>query len=307
MQTSGFFTAQQLDDGSFDRAYTAEQFAHYFSKFIGNGIFVTPATQLQVSQSSDLDMSVNINIGDAYINGYWFTNSAIENVKLSNATGSQDRIDMIVLRWTKLDRAINIAVVEGTASSDAQPPELTRSDDVYEICLAEILVNKTITGITNSLIVDTRSDSDLCGYVKGVVDQIDATNLFQQFTSVFNEYITEKQKDFDSWSVEQKEDFDTWFETIKDKLDGDTAGKLADDITELQKNKEDKPAIIDATLTTGETTLTIESDVITDESLIDIYADSYGISPTNASDEIGKLTLEFDAQEEDVKIKVVIK
>lgn len=244
-QESGFFTAEELADGSYDRVYTAEQFAYYFSKFIGNGIYINPATQLQVSQSATIDMSINVSIGDAYINGYWFSNTAIENKQIAVASGALDRIDLVVLRWTKATRKITIEIVTGTPAADAQMPTLQRDENAYELCLAKIMVNRAVTQITNTLIVDTRQNSQLCGYVKGVIDQIDTTNLFQQFTAAFNDFYNSGTAQFDDW-VEQKQteydtfinekyiEFITWFEDVKSQLTEDVVGNIMSQLSEMK-------------------------------------------------------------------------
>ena len=68
-ETSGFFNAEVLEDGSYDRVYTAESFAQYFSQFIGNGVYANPATQLQVTQLSTPAMGARVTAGNAFING----------------------------------------------------------------------------------------------------------------------------------------------------------------------------------------------------------------------------------------------
>lgn len=64
--------------------------------------------------------------------------------------------------------------------------------------------------------------------------------------------------------------------------------------------------IYTGTLTAGETTLIIEGDTITRDSLIDIYVDIYGVEPTAASVTDGAITLTFAAQSYDVGVKVVV-
>jgi hypothetical protein len=167
-------------------------------------------------------------------------NSDDEYLNISTAAGSLNRIDLIVLRWSKLDRSIELAVVEGVADTEAVEPELTRDADTYELCLAKIAVNKAITEITDSLIADTRNDNSYCGYVSGLVDQIETTDLFKQFTDSFNTWWDEKKKEASGFYDESQNQFETWFKNIKDKLDGDTAGKLQNEIDNLSKLKADK-------------------------------------------------------------------
>lgn len=58
------------------------------------------------------------------------------------------------------------------------------------------------------------------------------------------------------------------------------------------------------TLTAGETTLTISDSSITSDSIIDIYTNVYGVSPSEVSVASGSITLVFDAQETDLGVKV---
>ncbi len=61
-----------------------------------------------------------------------------------------------------------------------------------------------------------------------------------------------------------------------------------------------------ATLTAGAVSVTFADPAITDDSLIDVYTDTYGVNPADmAYDEAAHtLTVTFDAQEADVRVKV---
>lgn len=59
------------------------------------------------------------------------------------------------------------------------------------------------------------------------------------------------------------------------------------------------------TLEAGETELVIENSIITENSTVEIYTDTYGISPSDVVVEDGIITITFDSvQEEDLGIKV---
>ncbi|MCM1104941.1 MAG: hypothetical protein NC409_12645 [Clostridium sp.] len=60
------------------------------------------------------------------------------------------------------------------------------------------------------------------------------------------------------------------------------------------------------TLAAGKTTLTFTSAAITDDSLIDVYVDVFGVCPSAVSQEGNTLTLTFDAQSVDVCVKVKV-
>jgi hypothetical protein len=209
-EKSGFFNAELSQDGvTYDRVYLAESFASYFARFIGNGIFVNPATQLQVIQNTIPDMTVKVRAGAGFINGYWYENDGELSLSVPLAGGTTNRIDTIVMRWDATSRAISVTVKKGDDYGDiAFPKALTRDGNTYELALAYVDVPKGTTSIVDAKITDKRSDSAVCGYVTGVVSQIDATNLFTQFESRFDE----------------------WFDTIKGQLAGDPAGQLNDAI-----------------------------------------------------------------------------
>ena len=59
-----------------------------------------------------------------------------------------------------------------------------------------------------------------------------------------------------------------------------------------------------STLEAGETTLTISNAKITTDSTIDVYTDTFGISPTNQVVTSGQIVLTFEAQANDVGVKV---
>lgn len=66
-------------------------------------------------------------------------------------------------------------------------------------------------------------------------------------------------------------------------------------------------AVDTVTLTAGNTSVTVSDIAITDDSIFDIYTDTFGINPTAASVSTGSLTLTFEAQASDVSVKVVIR
>lgn len=80
--------------------------------------------------------------------------------------------------------------------------------------LASIDVGVGVATITNANITDRRPDKTYCGFVEGVVQQIDESNLFLQFTSMFN----------------------NWFNSIKGQLGTDVAGSLQNQITDLKNS-----------------------------------------------------------------------
>lgn len=63
---------------------------------------------------------------------------------------------------------------------------------------------------------------------------------------------------------------------------------------------------VTGTLAAGETSLVISNEDIATTSTIDIYADTYGVNPTNVVVANGSVTLTFEAQESNLGVKVRI-
>ena len=183
--TYGFF-----DSVNGDRTYTADDIGNYFLKLISNGVFAQPSTSMQVQAASGL--TVNVAAGWGFINCKWINNDSNYNIQLDAADSSMNRIDRIVLHLdtSRIARSITIEAKKGTPALTPVAPALTRSGNVYELSLAQIRVIANATSIDQTDITDERPDTDLCGWVTGLIDQLDTTELFAQFTAAFNEWFT---------------------------------------------------------------------------------------------------------------------
>lgn len=268
MERCGFFDANLVGE-EYDRVYLAAQFAAYFASFIGNGVYAEHSNQLQVVAMHTPQMQVGVEKGQGWINGYWYENTDTMYLPIEVADGVLNRIDSIVLRLGFAERNMWLMVKKGTPAVNPIAPEVTRTADYYDLQLATVSIPASSIRITQAQIQDTRMNQDVCGWVTGVVKQLDTTTLFNQFETYFQEFKennqadyeewTETQKqawlswisgqetDFTDWTDEQKEeyetwyathinqwqsDFDTWFENIKGQLGEDAAGNLQNQIDE---------------------------------------------------------------------------
>lgn len=182
--TYGFFNSVNGD-----RLYNADDISNYFLKLISNGVFATPANAMQVQAGSG--MTVNVSAGWGFINCKWLNNDAAYSLTLDAADIVLHRIDRIVLRLNADStlRNMEIAVKKGASAANPQPPSLTRvSGGVWELSLARIDVFAGATEITQANIYDERPDTSVCGWVTGLIDQIDTTNLFAQYNAAFSEW-----------------------------------------------------------------------------------------------------------------------
>lgn len=276
-QECGFFNAQLVGD-EYDRVYLAEQFAAYFASFIGNGVFGQSMQKLEVLSQVDPNMSVKVLSGEAWINGWWYRNTEAYTLSLDVADGVLNRIDAIVLRWGNRERDMWLQVIKGEASSNPIAPSIKRDADYYDLQLATVSILKGTVKITQSAIKDTRLNNAVCGLVTGVVDQIDTTNLYNQFEAYFEEFKSRYESDLDKWTAEQKQAYidyinatklayDTWVNNRQDDYDQWTAQKMLEytqfvssteqdynEWTEEQKEKYNEWYIIHTTAWTKEFT-----------------------------------------------------
>ena len=198
--TSGFFNSK-----SGDRKYNAEQMSKYFDKLITSGVFPNPSTQLQVVESSG--MTINVLPGRGIVDCRWVDNDANHSLVIESSDALLDRIDAIIMKLdlTEEVRAINIEVKKGTPGTNPVPPSMTRDECVQEYCLATIRVKRLAEVITQADITDTRPDSKVCGWVTGLITQVDTSTLFEQWQSAYEQFYEESN-----------EKFAQWFESMKD-------------------------------------------------------------------------------------------
>lgn len=208
-QECGFFNAQLVGE-EYDRVYLAEQFAAYFASFIGNGVFGSSMQQLKVLAQDTTNMSVKVGSGQAWINGWWYRNTDAYTLDIDVADGALSRIDLIVLRWGQTERDMWLQVIKGTPSANPVAPSISRGADYYDLQLATVSIPAGAIKVTQAQITDTRLDNSVCGLVTGVVDQIDTTDLYNQFETYFAEFKRIYETDMDDWTDTQKAAFNAW-------------------------------------------------------------------------------------------------
>lgn len=197
-ERSGFFDAHLREDGKYDRTYLADSFAKYFASFIGNGVYGGKSSELMVRQESTPGMGVTVLSGQAFINGYWYENEDDLTLDIDIADGTLSRIDLVVVRWDNTNRAIYLAVKKGTPSANPVAPILQRNSDFYELKLAQIRIRAGGTSILDSDITDTRLNSEVCGFVQGLVKQFDTTAFgvqLESFIELFKSENTAKMQE----------------------------------------------------------------------------------------------------------------
>ena len=213
--TSGYFNS--VND---DRPYNAEQMTLYFEGLISNGIYETIGDKFQVTASEG--MTVNVGTGRAMIKSHWIKNDSSLSLSIDAASTQYNRMDAIILRYDATAREITIAVKKGTETSGMpNAPDITRTNDDYELWLATVRVMKNTSAITQAMITDFRM-SALCGYVTGLIQQVDTSTLFAQWQAAYEAYYAQATAAFDAYMSAREDDFNTWFTSLTQELRVDT-------------------------------------------------------------------------------------
>lgn len=209
----GFFNAKNVN-GIYDRVYNAEDFAAYFANFISSGVFASPADQMKVVPGGGL--SVDVSVGKGYIKGYWVNVTQTEHIVINpNMMGHEEQIKVVC----KIDFDTRLPVLEVRENVDNLLPE-----SEYELVLATFNLQVGESEITTAMIADRRPDKEYCGFVTGLVEQVDFKTLMEQ----------------------EKAQFQEWFEDMKGQLSEDAAGKLQQQVDLLNQK-----VVINTTNTDG--------------------------------------------------------
>lgn len=162
--------------------YDAQDAAGYFATRL-SGVY-SADQDFTVTPAGGLD--VQISAGHAWVHpSRWIGRSIImqqpTTLTLPEADAALPRIDRILLRYDALARKTTLVAVSGTPASTPAAPELTRTDRIYDLCLASVARSAASTAITAADITDTRADEAVCGLMRDSVTGIPTQKLVEQW------------------------------------------------------------------------------------------------------------------------------
>ena len=190
-----------------DRKYNAAMIGRYLQYIVSDGVFAYDSTSLQVLANDG--MEVQVSAGRGMLDHHYMENDAPITLTLA-AGGSQDRIDAVVMYVDMTERACGIVVKQGTPAARPVRPAMTRTDVRKEYMLASIYVTKLTSSITQSNITDTRPDTTVCGWVTGIIKQVDTAALFAQWQAAYEEAYAE----LGEYTAAQKAAWDAFFTSV---------------------------------------------------------------------------------------------
>ena len=162
--------------------YDAQDAAGYFATRL-SGVY-SADQDFTVTPAGGLD--VQISAGHAWVHpSRWIGRSIImqqpTTLTLPEADAALPRIDRILLRYDARARKTTLVAVSGTPASTPAAPELTRTDRIYDLCLASVARPAASTTITAADITDTRADEAVCGLMRDSVTGIPTQKLVEQW------------------------------------------------------------------------------------------------------------------------------
>ena len=168
--------------------YDADDAAGYLATRL-SGVY---SAEEDFSVTAQGSLSVQVSAGQAWVRPARFKGRSIimaqpETLTLTAADTVRSRIDRIVLRYDAAAKKTSLQVLDGTPDSAAPAaPEISRTELVYDLCLAEIKRPAGSTSVTTADITDTRADETVCGVMRDGVTGIPTGTLVQQFRAVID-------------------------------------------------------------------------------------------------------------------------
>lgn len=236
--TYGFFNAIKQSNGTYDRVYNADQMSTYFEGLVSDGVYESVDDAMQVLAGTG--MQVQVGAGRAIIDSKWLKNTAAYPLTINAAHVTLNRYTAIVIRLDLSARTISIVTKDGENATAPIKPTMTNSETVKEMCLAYVYVGRGVTTITQANIEDSRPDNNVCGWVTGIVQQVDTSKLFLQYQTAyeqqlqtmqdwqeaqeteFSDWQQQQETGFSNWETSQKAAFNTWFTALTDQLNVNT-------------------------------------------------------------------------------------
>ena len=161
-------------------------------------------------------LNVQVSAGQAWVHPARFKGRSIimeqpTTVVLTEADPVRSRIDRIVLRYDAAAKKTRLQVLDGTPDSAAPAaPEISRTELVYDLCLAEIRRPAGSTAVTTADITDTRADETVCGVMRDGVTGIPTAQLQAQVKAMLDSL----QAEVDSRSFYTRAEVDALLKSV---------------------------------------------------------------------------------------------
>lgn len=167
--------------------YTAED-AELYHATRTSGVFANDDFPITVSGDGNV---VTIGEGIGWIRNSKFSGKVVANksemsLDLGLPHATYPRIDAVVLQFSANANASEIIVKNGTAQTNPMPPEVVRTESVYELHLYHVYREAGAASVTESNVTDLRSDSAYCGIMSDDVTMLGDDYVRKDMVGVAN-------------------------------------------------------------------------------------------------------------------------
>lgn len=178
MIDAGFNPLNQICDA------TGESMSALYKR-ISDGKVSFNELEAAVAAAADGSTDLTVSAGQAWMHvsrwvGLSVTMREAQTLTLPLADSALPRIDRVVLRHDATSRSTSLQVLQGTPSSEPAAPAISRTEMVYDLCLAEVSRPAGQTSVSAADLTDTRADEALCGLMRDGVTGIPMDELGAQ-------------------------------------------------------------------------------------------------------------------------------
>jgi hypothetical protein len=195
-----------------DRTYNAQQMSEIFEGLITDGVYEAVGNKLAVQANSG--MTIQIATGRGWFANRWVNNDTEYLLTLEASDVTLNRYCAVCVRVDESDggRTATPYLKYGEFATTPVKPTMERTETIKEYCLAYVLIKAGASEITAADIEDTRANAELCGWVTGLIKQLDANTLFEQYKAIFF----------------------NWFNNLEEYMDENVEAKLVNDVLQLK-------------------------------------------------------------------------
>lgn len=211
--TYGFFNSLNSD-----RKYNADQMSEYFEGLITNGVYESVDEAMVVLATAG--MTVRVSRGRAIIDCKWINLDTVEDITLASSHVTLNRYTAICVHLDIANRLMEIVAIDGANASDPVRPTPTDTATDKYLVLAYVYVGAGVTSVTQANITDTRANTNICGWVTGLIEQVDTSTLFLQWQTAYEDYYTRMKAGFDEWfsSLTEELNVNTYLKAYKKRV-----------------------------------------------------------------------------------------
>lgn len=160
----------------FENIDTSETQFSQWARNIGEGVKTGALNELEVFADST-GMQVKVKSGQALVRGHYYQSTAEEVLTVTAADLTNPRIDTVVLELDPSANSITLEVIAGSPAPSPSPEPLVQTDaGIYQIKLAEVLIDAAATTIAAGKVTDGRT------YIETITGNLDGSQITGQIT-----------------------------------------------------------------------------------------------------------------------------